>query len=286
MTRTTDTTARSARRSAALALAALLLCPPPSLADSTQAAQLLGSLREAHPGTQFTEVSVTDVPGVYEVWMNDNVAYVAAANPRYFLFGRLFDTQAMRDLTGPKLAQRAGDSDTTVSAHPATPDGAEADMRPPAFDQLPLADAITVRRGAGRRRVAVFSDPGCGFCKQLEAELATLDDVTIYTFLVPFQGESRPVAIWCATDRVQAWHRWMLKGDASGQPAQAQCEHPVHRNLALARALRVQGTPTLFWADGSRTDGYVDRSVLQARLTSAGTAPATDAARTTQERRP
>ncbi|WP_235578135.1 DsbC family protein [Pseudorhodoferax sp. Leaf267] len=239
-----------------------------------EAARLLVTLRQAHPGTQFTEAARTDIPGVYEVWMQGNVAYVAATTPRYFLFGRLFDTQDMRDLTAPRIAQRAGDV-------PVAPE----DAAPPiAFDRLPLADAITVRRGNGQRQVAVFSDPGCGYCRQLEAELATLDDVTIHTFLVPFQGEARPVAIWCAADRTQAWQQWMLHGDARAQRPSAGCDHPVARNLALARALRVQGTPTLFWADGSRTDGYVDRSELQARLVRASTGPV--AGSTTTERRP
>jgi len=137
---------------------------------------------------------------------------------------------------------------------------------PLAFDQLPLADAIKTVRGNGQRKVAVFSDPACSFCKRLEPELAGLDNVTVYTFLVPFQGQARPVAIWCAADREQAWQRLMLQGDPSLLNPTAACEHPVERNLALAHRLGVQGTPTLIWADGSRTDGYVDRAVLEARL--------------------
>ena len=66
------------------------------------------------------------------------------------------------------------------------------------FEQLPLSDAVKTVHGAGQRRLAVFSDPNCPYCKQLEAELASLDNITIYTFLLPFLGETKPIAIWCA----------------------------------------------------------------------------------------
>jgi thiol:disulfide interchange protein DsbC len=270
MTKATDRCRLRQRGTAALALIASLVAAQPAAADA-EAARLLAGLRAAHPGTQFDEVVTTEVQGLYEVWMNGNVAYVAVANPRIFVFGRMFDTQAMRDLTGPKLAQRAVDG----QARSETDGVAAVQTAAPlvAFDQLPLADAISVRRGSGKRHVAVFSDPNCGFCKQLETELAVLDDVTVHTFLVPFLGEARPVAIWCATERERAWHQWMLQGDASAQQPDAQCANPVARNLALARALRVTGTPTLFWADGSRTDGYIDRAVIQSRLEGTARSP-------------
>jgi thiol:disulfide interchange protein DsbC len=134
------------------------------------------------------------------------------------------------------------------------------------FDQLPFADAIKTVRGNGQRKVVVFSDPACGYCQRLEPELARLTDVTVYTFLVPFQGRAQPVAVWCSADREAAWQRLMLKGDASLLNASASCDHPVDRNLALAHRLGVQGTPSLIWSDGSRTEGYVDHTVMEARL--------------------
>jgi len=267
MMATTDALGGRRRRALPLLFAALLWALSASAqAASADEARLLDTLRKNHPGTNFSEVSRTDVEGLYEVWMNGNVAYVTARNPRYFIFGRLFDTQTMRDVTGPKLAQRAGEQDALIQTE-------TAPAARVAFDQLPVADAIKTVRGNGQRRVAVFSDPNCIFCKQLEPELAGIDNVTIYTFLVPFQGEGRPVAIWCAADREQAWHRWMLQGDAGPQNASANCAHPIGRNLALARQLGVQGTPTLFWVDGTRTDGFVGRAVLEARLAAAGAQP-------------
>ena len=229
-------------RTKLLALALLLAATSAIAADHDA---LLEKLKGRYPGTQFTKVADSGLPGLYEVYMGRNIAYTDQAG-EFFIFGHIFDMAAQRDLTAERL-------DAVNKAD---------------FASLPLQDAIKTVKGAGRRTVAVFSDPDCPYCRKLEQELAKLDDVTIYTFLMPLEqlhpnAKAKSVATWCSSNRSDTWASLMLQGK---NPGTTTCENPVSRNLALASSLGINGTPTLIAADGSMKSGALPAEMLASWL--------------------
>jgi thiol:disulfide interchange protein DsbC len=137
------------------------------------------------------------------------------------------------------------------------------------FGTLPFKDAVVWKSGNGKRRIAVFADPNCGYCKRFEASLQELKDVTVYTFLLPILGGDSPEksrAIWCAKDRIGAWQGWMLRSEAPPKAA-ANCDSTaIDRNLALSRKIHVSGTPAILLEDGNRIPGAVGAVELERRL--------------------
>ncbi len=219
-------------------LVCLALAGPARADDPDPIARIEAALKAAYPGTSFRDIRPTPLPGIFEVTMGRNLAYVGG-DGRYFLFGHLFDMRAQLDLTADRLeAARRID-----------------------FASLPLADAITTVRGNGSRVLAVFSDPDCPYCRKLEQELAKLDNITVHTFLYPLaelhpQARARAVAVWCAPDRAVAWKALMRDGRAGkSAPPTAECAHPIDRNIELARRLGVEGTPALFDVRGRHLTG-------------------------------
>ena len=215
-------------------------------AQDAASAQVLTNLKRAYPATSFTSVGPSAIPGVYEVLMGRNVAYTDATG-RYFLFGNLMDMQTQTNLTQER-------SDSLVRLDVA---------------DLPLDQAIKTVKGNGSRVLHVFSDPSCGFCKQLEATLTTLSDVTIYTYIVPMLGQASQATgagIWCSKDRARAWSSFMAGGAQKPAPAPAGCDNPLRNNLQLAERLGITATPTLVAANGTRVAGALSAQQLRALL--------------------
>lgn len=128
--------------------------------------------------------------------------------------------------------------------------------------------------GSGTRRLFVFSDPDCPFCRQLEPQLAKLSNVQIFVFPFPLVGlhaHARIVSetLWCQHDRATAWRQYLLGGAA---PAPATCDNPISRNLALGERLQVLGTPALVFEDGAVVPGAVSAERIEAQLAASASA--------------
>ena len=142
------------------------------------------------------------------------------------------------------------------------------------FDRLPFKDALLIKQGAGTRKVAVFADPNCGYCKRFERDLAAIKDLTVYTFLIPILGPdsvSKTRDIWCAKDQAFAWRTWMLDGvTPTKQAAGAKCDTTaIDRNLEFARAQRINGTPAVIFSDGTRKPGAIPAEMVEKLLVAA-----------------
>jgi thiol:disulfide interchange protein DsbC len=202
-------------------------------------------LKELYPSTRITAVRPSEVSGLYEVTMGRNVAFTDPTG-RYFVFGHLFDMKEQKDLTAQRLS----------------------DINRIDFAQLPVQDAIKTVRGDGSRKLAVFSDPDCPYCKGLEGELAKLDNVTVYTFLYPLEGlhpeaRGKSERIWCASNRARAWSEFMTTGKLPDAP---KCATPIERINQLAGSLGINGTPTLILQDGSLIPGAASAAEIERRL--------------------
>ncbi len=198
---------------------------------------------ERFPGIDITEVRPTPFPGLFEVQIGMDLLYTDA-KVNYILQGALVDARTRADLTAQRLEKLAQVS----------------------FSSLPLELAVKQVKGSGARKMAIFEDPNCGYCKRLHETLTAVDNTTIYTFLFPILSPDSKVKarnIWCAKDQAATWSAWMLEGK---MPPQADCETPVETVLALGKKLMVQGTPAIIFADGTRVNGALPLDALQQKL--------------------
>jgi thiol:disulfide interchange protein DsbC len=209
-------------------------------------AAVLTILQTRYPATHFDSVKVSPLPGLFEVTMGKNIAYVEPSG-RYFLFGHLYDMPGNRDLTAD-----AGPAD---SASP--PRSAD-------WSSLPVEDAFLLQAGRGGKTLALFSDPQCGYCRQLEATLAAMPELTVRLYPLPQLAGSEPLVtqIWCATDRAGEWKATSRAPHAT--VARRACDTgALFRNRVLAQRLGIRGTPTLVAMDGRMLPGAVDAIALR-----------------------
>jgi thiol:disulfide interchange protein DsbC len=205
--------------------------------ESQEIAAIKKALESSYPEAHVTDIRPSPVPGLYQVFSEDGVIYVDRTG-EYLLGGPMIATR-----TKTNLSQQALDERDSIE-----------------FDQLPLDQAIKTVRGNGERTIAVFADPDCPFCHDLEKELSGLSDITIYTFLYPVtalhpDARNKAHAIWCAPDRSEAWHDWMILDKAPPAPTIACTQDPIEALHTLGKTLKIASTPAVFLENGHRLSG-------------------------------
>ena len=226
------------KKMCALLLAGLV--PQWALAD---AASVQRQLTQKYPALQIEHVQSTEMPGIYSGFAGDTVVYVSE-NAEYVIAGSMIRLKDQTNLT-KSLMLRPGQVD---------------------WKALPLKDAVKSVRGTGKRQLAVFSDPNCPYCKQLEVELNQLKDVTVYTFILPLKPQSVAPSkqVFCESDPAFAWENLISKGIEP--KTKKGCANPIERNMLLAKSLGLNGTPALIFEDGAKMMGAYPAADIEERF--------------------
>ena len=196
---------------------------------------------------KIDEVNKTAIPGIYELRIGAEVLY-SDERGEHIIQGELIETKTRSNLTQARI-----DKITAID-----------------FASLPLKDAIVWKQGTGARKLVVFADPNCGYCKKFEKEMQGVKDVTVYTFLYPILGGDSPDKsrnIWCAKDNSVAWRDWMINGTPAPRNMGGKCDtSALERNVALGKKHRVNGTPALVFEDGKRVPGAMAPDQVEKQL--------------------
>ncbi len=197
-------------------------------------------------GVKIESVKATPYSGLYEVRAGGDIIYTDKKG-EYIFVGQVFNARSSENLTKARLDE----------------------INKIKFSDLPTQHALKMVKGDGKRVIAIFEDPNCGYCKQFrKTTLKDIDNVTVYTYMLNILSEDSTTKsrnIWCSADRNKAWDEWMLNNKLPAA-AGADCKTPLDEISALGRKYRINGTPAIFFADGTRIAGAIDLAGLEAKL--------------------
>jgi len=239
---------------AGAATLSLLLAVPGQAQDLER---IKSELRKKVPEAPVDSVRKVPYGGLFEVTIGSEVFYTDE-NASFLVLGSIVDLKTKENVTELRMRQ----------------------LNKVDFAQLPFDSAIKIVRGNGSRKVAIFEDPNCGYCKRFERDLAGVNDITVYVFLYPILSEGSVVkskAIWCSPDKGKAWMDVMVRDMAV--TGDSTCSNPIDKNLAFGQGKRIQGTPTIIFEDGERVPGVMVMADFEKKLASAkgGTAKSASA---------
>lgn len=191
---------------------------------------------------KIDEIKITPLPGIYEVRHSGTELFYSSGDGSYIIEGSVIDTKNKKNLTQDRISVL-----TSID-----------------FKALPLKDSFKIVKGNGKRKIAVFEDPNCGYCKQLESQIEELKDVTVYLFLFPVLGQDSVVKsnnIWCSKDQKKTRQDWMVRGV---KPLEEKCAgNPIERNLEFGKKNKINSTPTIIFEDGTRVPGLMSAAQIE-----------------------
>ncbi len=228
------------------AMALLMLATMSAWAGTSDENRVKTQIQESlGNSTKVDGVTKTPYSGLYEIRTGGNILYTDA-EAKYVFVGHIFEAKTRENLTQSRLNE----------------------INRVKFSDLPLDLAVKTVRGNGKRKITVFSDPQCGHCKRLEKTLESVNNITVYTFMYNILSKNSATKarnIWCSDNASNAWRDWMQNGKIP-QTASVKCEDPGQKVFTLGRKLNITGTPTIFFADGSRVPGAIDARMLEEKL--------------------
>ena len=236
-----------------LVLLALTVFAVSAFANDTVKAELAKKYPEVKP----ERITKTTYGNLFEVFAGGEIIYTDE-KVTFLLLGTLVDAQTRTNVSEARLQK----------------------LNVINFNDLPFEHAIKLVRGNGSRRMAIFADPNCGYCKRFEQDVNSTDNITAYIFTYPILAQDsidKSKSIWCSTDRLKAWQDQMLREKAP--TAKGTCETPIDKVLALGRKMNITGTPTTFFEDGERISGALPKDRIEAKLAAAKVTPAVEAKR-------
>ena len=229
------------------ALSFLFVLTLPALAQTIEEKLKKTLTQRLGDGTQIETIIKTPYNGLYEVKVGNEIIY-SDAEGKFVFIGRILDTETSKDITQSRLDE----------------------INKIKFTDLPLDAAVKSVKGTGKRVIAVFEDPNCGYCKRFRKTLADTKDITVYTFMYPILSDdsrTKVKNVWCSADKAKTWDDWMLNGKTPASAAEScNATASTDKVVELGRKLKVTGTPTIFFTDGSRVPGAIDSKALESRL--------------------
>ena len=201
-------------------------------------------LEKRYPDIKAEGITKAGYGDLYEVFSNGEIIYTDA-KVSFLLLGTLVDAATRANVSEARLQKL-----TAIN-----------------FSELPLAQAIKLVRGNGARKMAIFADPNCGYCKKFEQDINVMENITAYIFPYPIlspDSTEKSKSIWCSPDRLKAWQDNMLR--AKPPTAKGTCENPIEKNVLLGQKLRMNGTPVTIFEDGERITGALPKERIEAKL--------------------